>query len=104
MEVTNPTPVVLSDEQIAEIEAEIATRDDDGALNSACGEYNCSCHYRIPALCQTVRALRVALEQIQHRCMCCVTMKECSQAVIDIDGITRKALGNQIHGYKVGEK
>lgn len=56
----------------------------------------------IEALADECERLRESLKQIQHRCLCCVTNKECAQAVIDIDGITRKALKNEIRGYKVG--
>lgn len=51
-------PTLLDECAISKIEARIAKRDDTSALESACGEYNCSCHYDLPALCATVKHLR----------------------------------------------
>lgn len=57
------TETTLLDEcAISKIEARIAKRDDTSALESACGEYNCSCHYDLPALCATVKHLRGQVE------------------------------------------
>lgn len=57
---------ILSDAQLEELEAGIARRDDSMAMESVCGEYNCSCHDRLPALCQTVRALRQRVTELEN--------------------------------------
>lgn len=59
--------IPLSEKQIAKLEAEIAARDDSTAMESACGEYNCSCHDRLPALCATVRQLITENERLTER-------------------------------------
>lgn len=57
-------PTLLDENAISKIEARIAKRDDTSALESACGEYNCSCHYDLPALCATVKRLRAENERL----------------------------------------
>lgn len=53
-------PVILSGEALAGIEARLHLLTTQGyePMRSTCSEYTCNCHDDIPALCQTVRALR----------------------------------------------
>ena len=40
----------MDQSKLAEIRKRVAERDDTNAMNSACGEYNCPCHYDLPEL------------------------------------------------------
>lgn len=44
-------------ERIEEIQSRLDERDDSGAMLSACGEYNCPCHYDIEFLLSLVEEL-----------------------------------------------
>lgn len=57
---TNPTPQ-LTEAEVAAIENRLSDCDTDATMQSACGEYNCECHYQIPALIRDWRAMQAQL-------------------------------------------
>lgn len=62
----------MTDHELTELENEVAQRDDSNAMHSACGEYNCDCHYNLPKVIAALRAerlrLRIAVEALSREC------------------------------------
>lgn len=50
---------------LEELQRQIANRNDDGAMQSVCGEYNCDCHDLVPKLVDDLVKLHKALGEIK---------------------------------------
>jgi hypothetical protein len=96
--VRQPTqPAPDGGEWLQHVQERIAQRDDSNAMNSACGEYNCPCHYElpkavaianaVPKLTDTLRLTRDLLtnQQLCERALCesCQTARQTVIEAID---------------------
>ena len=55
----------MTEQELTELENEVAQRDDSNAMQSACGEYNCDCHYNLPKVIAALRAERLRVRQLK---------------------------------------
>jgi hypothetical protein len=86
---TQPAPD--TGEWLSQLQVRIDSRDDSNAMNSACGEYNCPCHYDLPKLLHVTATARDTLLLVQRLLVnqqaceqsLCASCNEARQTILD---------------------